>query len=304
MTTRPKKRVEAPLRILLPYCLKKKVTGLLWIGFYNSTHEIRGLFFQAGRLLYVSSVELNPLDFAEKIFAFKQPSLTDAVLDHAAGINGKFSSVARLARAIDGFDDFDIRHALQHACQKSLSAIGTDSVIVESITRLEKVSFHIEEIQGFVWEDFVIAEEPQNILPKQIISPPSPNQLSPSNEPALDRILHIDDSKLSHSFVKRNLEKRYSLIHCLNCKDAMRVLATNPDISAVLLDVNMPGMNGLDFCSTIRQLGYTLPVIMLTAKRTVIDRIRGKNAGADFFLGKPATSEALNKTLDKALKSA
>ncbi|MFF0378057.1 response regulator transcription factor [Actinoplanes missouriensis] len=71
--------------------------------------------------------------------------------------------------------------------------------------------------------------------------------------------------------------------------DAVR--AGEPD--AVILDVNMPGMDGLEACRRMRADGVVLPVLMLTARDTVGDRVAGLDAGADDYLVKPFALQEL-----------
>ena len=64
-----------------------------------------------------------------------------------------------------------------------------------------------------------------------------------------------------------------------------RIAAAEPD--AVVLDVGMPGIDGLDVCRRLRTAGNRVPVLMLTARESVEDRIDGLDAGADDYLAKP-----------------
>ena len=61
----------------------------------------------------------------------------------------------------------------------------------------------------------------------------------------------------------------------------------NADIDLVVLDVMLPGMSGYAVCEELRSRGSLIPVVMLTARTLVEDRIRGFNAGADVYLQKP-----------------
>ena len=63
--------------------------------------------------------------------------------------------------------------------------------------------------------------------------------------------------------------------------------ATNGGFDAILLDVMLPGGNGLDICRTLRQRGIHTPVLMLTAKGQVVDKVVGLKLGADDYLVKP-----------------
>ena len=64
-----------------------------------------------------------------------------------------------------------------------------------------------------------------------------------------------------------------------------RLAAAPPD--AVVLDVNMPRLDGLEVCRRLRQAGDRTPVLMLTARDAVDDRVEGLDAGADDYLVKP-----------------
>ena len=63
--------------------------------------------------------------------------------------------------------------------------------------------------------------------------------------------------------------------------------ATTGGFDAILLDVMLPGGNGLDICRTLRQRGIQTPILMLTAKGQVVDRVVGLKLGADDYLVKP-----------------
>ena len=70
-----------------------------------------------------------------------------------------------------------------------------------------------------------------------------------------------------------------------------RALKEQPDL--VLLDVMMPKMDGFSLCADLRRLEKRMPVLMLTAKGFVADRVRGLDAGADDYLVKPFSSDEL-----------
>src|SRR5258708_911741 len=77
-------------------------------------------------------------------------------------------------------------------------------------------------------------------------------------------------------------------------------LEQRPD--AVILDVTLPGQNGLDVCRELRARGLTVPVIVLTARDTVPDRVTGLDAGADDYLTKPFAIEELLARLRSQLR--
>jgi DNA-binding response OmpR family regulator len=61
----------------------------------------------------------------------------------------------------------------------------------------------------------------------------------------------------------------------------------------VLLDIMLPGMNGVDVCRQLRSRGYNMPILMLTARDTLTDKIKGLDSGADDYLVKPFAIEEL-----------
>ena len=81
-----------------------------------------------------------------------------------------------------------------------------------------------------------------------------------------------------------------------------RIAADQPD--AVVLDVGMPGLDGLDVCRRLRASGNRVPVLMLTARESVADRIDGLDAGADDYLAKPFDVGELKARLRALLRRA
>ena len=81
-----------------------------------------------------------------------------------------------------------------------------------------------------------------------------------------------------------------------------RIAAAQPD--AVVLDVGMPGIDGLDVCRRLRSAGNRVPVLMLTARESVEDRIDGLDAGADDYLAKPFDVGELKARLRALLRRA
>ncbi|MGN0307169.1 MAG: winged helix-turn-helix domain-containing protein, partial [Lachnospiraceae bacterium] len=84
----------------------------------------------------------------------------------------------------------------------------------------------------------------------------------------------------------------YSVDSCLNGEDALFYL-TNTEYDAAILDIMMPGMNGIQILKSIRLAGSTLPVLFLTARDSVSQRVEGLDAGADDYLVKPFAFDEL-----------
>ena len=78
--------------------------------------------------------------------------------------------------------------------------------------------------------------------------------------------------------------------------------AADPDISLVILDVMLPGMNGFDICKKLRIKGIRTPIIMLTAKGQEIDRVLGLEFGADDYVTKPFSPRELQARVKAVLR--
>lgn len=107
------------------------------------------------------------------------------------------------------------------------------------------------------------------------------------------RILVAEDERDLNALLKKRLEKqKYSVDVCYDGEEAMDYLAvTNYD--AVILDIMMPRKNGLQVLKYIRDKRKNVPVLLLTAKDSVEDRVAGLDAGADDYLVKPFAFEEL-----------
>ena len=101
-------------------------------------------------------------------------------------------------------------------------------------------------------------------------------------------ILVIEDEAHLAAGLKLNLElDGYRVDVAGTAKAAGEALLSEDRYDLVVLDVMLPDMNGFDLCRSIRRAGHFMPVIMLTARTAPKDRVRGLEAGADDYLGKP-----------------
>jgi two-component system, OmpR family, copper resistance phosphate regulon response regulator CusR len=101
------------------------------------------------------------------------------------------------------------------------------------------------------------------------------------------RLLLVEDDSRIARFVTRGLqEQAYAVDAVANGDDALYQVEIN-DYDIVILDVMIPGKDGFETCRAIRSLGRRMPILMLTARDAVEDRIHGLDAGADDYLTKP-----------------
>jgi two-component system response regulator MprA len=108
------------------------------------------------------------------------------------------------------------------------------------------------------------------------------------------KILVVDDERAVRESLRRALElEGYEIELAEDGGQALERLAREDQPDAVILDVLMPGVDGLEVCRTLRNQGSRLPVLMLTARTQVEDRVEGLDAGADDYLTKPFALEEL-----------
>jgi len=105
-----------------------------------------------------------------------------------------------------------------------------------------------------------------------------------------------DDRMTADTLAKRLREEHYAVDVCYNGTDALDYLI-GTDYDVAVLDIMMPGMDGIAVLENARQAGRHSPVLLLTARDAVSDRVRGLNAGADDYLVKPFAYEELSARL-------
>jgi two-component system response regulator MprA len=119
------------------------------------------------------------------------------------------------------------------------------------------------------------------------------------------RVLVVDDERAVRDSLRRALELQgYEVDLANDGSEALARLETNGQPDAVVLDILMPGIDGLEVCRRIRQQGNEVPVLMLTARDAVGDRVAGLDAGADDYLVKPFALEELLARIRALLRRA
>jgi two-component system response regulator MprA len=110
------------------------------------------------------------------------------------------------------------------------------------------------------------------------------------------RILVVDDERAVRESLRRALElEGYEIELAADGREALSRLTENGDVQpdAVILDVLMPGVDGLEVCRRLRRGGNKVPVLMLTARDEIENRVAGLDAGADDYVTKPFALEEL-----------
>jgi two-component system response regulator MprA len=117
------------------------------------------------------------------------------------------------------------------------------------------------------------------------------------------KILVVDDERAVRDSLRRALElEGYEIELAENGREALDRLDAEAEPDALVLDVLMPGVDGLEVCRTLRRKGSRVPVLMLTARTQVEDRVEGLDAGADDYLTKPFALEELLARLRALLR--
>ena len=117
------------------------------------------------------------------------------------------------------------------------------------------------------------------------------------------KILVVDDEPAVRESLRRALElEGYEIELAGDGSEALYRLEANGEPDAVILDVLMPGLDGLEVCKRLRRAGSRLPVLMLTARDEVEDRVAGLDAGADDYVTKPFALEELLARLRALLR--
>lgn len=101
------------------------------------------------------------------------------------------------------------------------------------------------------------------------------------------RILVVEDEKKVASFLKKGLEEEYFAVDCAyDGEEALYMVEAN-EYDLMILDIMLPKIDGLEVLQGVRDKGFPLPVLMLTAKDSVEDVVKGLDAGGDDYLTKP-----------------
>ena len=119
------------------------------------------------------------------------------------------------------------------------------------------------------------------------------------------RVFVVDDEPAVRESLRRALElEGYDVELAEDGEKALQRLERNGQPDAVILDILMPGIDGLEVCRQLRAAGNEIPILMLTARAEVDSRVAGLDAGADDYLAKPFALAELLARLRALLRRA
>src|ERR1700723_2329606 len=101
------------------------------------------------------------------------------------------------------------------------------------------------------------------------------------------RMLIVEDERKVASFIARALREQSYQVDVAETGERGLQLATSSLYELILLDVRLPGITGVQLCRELRQAGIETPILMLTARSMVEQRVEGLDAGADDYITKP-----------------
>lgn len=118
----------------------------------------------------------------------------------------------------------------------------------------------------------------------------------------MERVLIIEDDEAMAFALRDGFEyEGYSVLVASEGDVGLR-LASEKDLSLILLDVMLPNMSGIDICKRIRSEGNDVPIIMLTARGQEIDKVLGLKCGADDYITKPFSLRELEARIKSVLR--
>ena len=118
------------------------------------------------------------------------------------------------------------------------------------------------------------------------------------------RVLIVDDNRAIRRMVLEYLtDKGYEVIEAIDGIQGLEKALSSP-VNAILLDVVMPGIDGFRLCQMLRDREVKTPIIMLTEKQSLEDKVTGFSSGADDYIGKPFSSVELELRIQALIRRA
>lgn len=120
-----------------------------------------------------------------------------------------------------------------------------------------------------------------------------PSKSNAPMEHGFMRILLVEDDRRIADFVERGLKAESYAVEVARCGQDAIAIGTEGQFQAIILDLGLPDINGREVCERLRDKGIDTPILMLTARDTVQDKVTGLRSGADDYMTKPFAFEEL-----------
>ena len=119
------------------------------------------------------------------------------------------------------------------------------------------------------------------------------------------KVMVLEDESSIRSFIVINLRRAgYEVVEAETGEEALDKLHENPDTLVALLDVMLPKLDGFTVLRRLRAEGSTTPVLMLTARSELTDRVNGLDSGADYYLTKPCRASTVCERIRQVTSAA
>lgn len=116
------------------------------------------------------------------------------------------------------------------------------------------------------------------------------------------KILVVEDEKKLAGFIRKGLEENGFIVTVCRDGDDAYELATSEPFDLIVLDIMLPGRDGLSILQNLREQKNTVPIILVTARSETNERVRGLNVGADDYLTKPFFMDELLARIQAVLR--
>ena len=101
------------------------------------------------------------------------------------------------------------------------------------------------------------------------------------------RLLVVEDDDIVADAIKRGLEAANYAVHRVSSAESAQAALAGEDFAMAVIDVGLPGSDGLTLVRRLRSMGKTMPTLILTARSTLNDKVKALDLGADDFMSKP-----------------
>ena len=117
-------------------------------------------------------------------------------------------------------------------------------------------------------------------------------------------VLSVDDSAIIQKSIERALQEQYTVLLASKATEALKILNQQP-VQLLLLDLTMPDVDGLEFCRSLRRMPQfrDLPIVMVTARDGLVNKMKGQIAGTNKYLTKPFSPEQLREVVGQYINS-
>lgn len=250
---------------------QQRISGAVYVDAVLEESISKSVFlFQDGWIIYAGMAIPEPGEFLAEISRY----LPVTVLREALGFAAKRASVRRVVRAL-----------------VKVGVVGwpeiAEAIRMQALTLLTELEDTVGQVRleaGPTTFDLHHESQAPKLSVEALLAELARQRLESDARPV---VLSVDDSPIARATIERHLGGDYQVVSCGTAADAIAALYRVDAIECLLLDLTLPDMDGLDLCGVIRKRFENLPIIMVTSRDGIADRLRGRMAGANRYITKP-----------------